>query len=183
MRWRPDGAPDAAGELLHRAAQNPGAELGELVRAFVVAAHRQARWARAQQPARLDAAHRRAHRHSQAILDAWPTWLQRDADRLVLDAGQRFLQVKRLPTTAELSSPMLRRWLRAITALQWFAPASAVELTDPDGRYAYIPLVAGALDRDNERTRGPWTSNQPRRRTALDRARRAIQTRKTRHDH
>ena len=26
----------------------------------------------------------------------------------------------------------------------------------PHGRYAYIPLIAGALDRDNEqRTRGP----------------------------
>jgi hypothetical protein len=183
MRWRPDDAPDAAGELLRRAEQNPGAELGELIRAFVVSAHRQARWARAQQPARLDAAHRRADRQQQAILGAWPDWLQRDADRLVLDAGQRFLQVKRLPTAAELSSPMLRRWLRAITALQWFAPASAVELTDPDGRYAYIPLVAGALDDDNERTRGPWTSHQPRRRNALERARHAIQTRKTRHDH
>jgi hypothetical protein len=184
LRWRPSGAPDAAGELLRRAALDPGAELGALVRAFVVAAHRQARQARARQPERLDAAHRRAQRHSQAILDAWPAWLQRDGDRLVLDPGERFLQVDRLPAAAELNNPELRRWLRAITALQWFAPASAVELTDPDGRYAYIPLVAGALDGDDERTRGPWTSDQPRRRAALDRARRAIRARNDRHhDH
>jgi hypothetical protein len=184
MRWRPSGAPDAAGELLRRAELDPGAELGELVRAFVVAAHRQARQARARQPARLDAAHRRADRQQQAILDAWPDWLQRAGDRLVLDPGERFLQVKRLPTAAELNNPALRRWLRAITALQWFAPASAVELTDPDGRYAYIPLVAGALERDDERTRGPWTSDQPRRRAAQDRARHAIRARNDRHhDH
>jgi hypothetical protein len=93
-------------------------------------------------------------------------------------------EVDRLPAAAELNSPVRRRWLRAITALQWFAPASAVELTDPDGRYAYIPLVAGALERDGERTRGPWTSDQPRRRAALERARRAIRARNDRHhDH
>ena len=59
------------------------------------------------------------------------------------------------PDLDELASPALRRWLRAVTALQWYAPASAVELTDPDGRYAYVPLDAGRLALDGERTRGP----------------------------
>ena len=67
-----------------------------------------------------------------------------------------------------------------MTALQWYAPATAVELTDPDGRYTYIPLDAGRLALDDERTRGPWTSHQPRRQQARERARRAIATRRRR---
>ena len=98
----------------------------------------------------------------------------------MLDPGQRFLQVHRLPSPAELASPALRRWLRAVTALQWYAPAAAVELTDPDGRYAYIPLDAARLALDGDRTRGPWTSHQPRRQQARERARRAIQARRRR---
>ena len=56
--------------------------------------------------------------------------------------AQRFLQVHRVPGPAELARPALRRWLRAVTALQWYALASAVELSDPGGRYAYVPLDA-----------------------------------------
>ena len=177
LRWSAPGAPAPAGELLRRAEQlGAGGDLGELVRAFAVDARRRARAGRAKQPARLDVAHRRALRQQAAILAAWPDWLQRDdAGRLVTDPGHRFLQVDRLPTAAELASPALRRWLRAVTAWQWYAPASAVELTDPQGRYALVPLDAARLAADGERTRGPWISHQPRRQQALDRARRAIQ--------
>ena len=119
-------------------------------------------------------------RQQAAILAAWPEWLQRAGDRLVLDPGHRFLQVDRLPSAAELASPALRRWLRAVTALQWYAPATAVELTDPQGRYAYVPLDAARLAADGERTRGPWTSHQPRRQQALQRARQAIAARRAR---
>ena len=59
----------------------------------------------------------------------------------------------------ELATPALRRWLRAVTAWQWYAPATAVELTDRDGRYAYISLDRGRLAPDGDRTRGPWTSH------------------------
>ena len=98
----------------------------------------------------------------------------------MLDSGDRFIQVHRLPPADVLASPELRCWLRAITALTWFAPAPAVELTDPDGRYAYIPLDPGRLDPE-ERTRGPWTSDTPRRRQALDRARHQRARRNRRH--
>ena len=178
LRCNPGGQLDPAGELLLRAAQRPDVELGELVRAFAVDAKQRARRARAARAERLDAAHRRATRQREAILAAWPAWLQRDGDRLVLDRDNRFIQVRRLPSPDELASRELRCWLRAITALTWFAPASAVELTDPDGRYAYIPLDAGALD-PGERTRGPWTSDQPRRQQARQRARQQ-RARKTR---
>ncbi len=96
----------------------------------------------------------------------------------MLGSGHRFLQVERLPGATELASPELRRWLSAITALQWYAPASAVELTDPDGRYAFVPLDAARLTADGERTRGPWVSQEPRRQQALDRACSAIQARR-----
>jgi hypothetical protein len=86
-------------------------------------------------------------------------------------------------TGPQFAAILARRAYYTFWAYVGRTPASAVELTDPDGRYAYLPLVAGALDRDNERTRGPWTSTHPRRRNALQRARRAIHTRKTRHDH
>ena len=104
IRWRTPGEPDPAAELLRRAEQNPDLELGELVRAFAVAAKRRARRARADRAQRLDAAHRRATRQRDAILAAWPDWLQRDGDRLVLDPGDRFIQVHRLPPAAVLAS-------------------------------------------------------------------------------
>jgi hypothetical protein len=177
LRWRPAGAPDPAAELLRRASETPGVELAALVRGFAVDVRRQARHGRATQPGRLDAAHRRAARRRAQLLAAWPGWLKRAGDRLVLDPGNRFLQVHRLPTPAELADSELRRWLRAITALQWYAPAAALELTDPDGRYTYLPLDAAQLANAGERTRGPWTSKVPRRRLALERARRAIDQR------
>jgi hypothetical protein len=182
VRWSLPGAPSPAAELLRRADEQPFAlELDELVRGFAVDARQLARRVRTSQSQRLDVAHRRARRQQAALLAAWPAWLLRDGDRLVLDCDHRFLQVHRLPTRVELDDPQLRCWLRAITALQWHAPAPAVELTDPDGRYAYVPLDAAQLALEGERTRGPWISYQPSRQQARERARRQIESRHGRH--
>jgi PAS domain-containing protein len=154
-------APDAAAGRL---------DLAKLVRAFRRDAKRAARAARADSTRRLNAAHRRAERDQAAILAAWPDYIRRDdRDRLVVDAGERFIQLTRLPDRTELARTDLRRWLRDVTAWQWGAPADAVEFTDPDGRYAFVPLDAARLTQDGDRTRGPWISTVPVRKIAAER--------------
>jgi hypothetical protein len=170
LRSLPCSAPSPAAELLHRADDAAGRlDLAELVRAFRRDAKRAARAARANSTRRLNAAHRRAERDQAAILAAWPDYIRRDdRDRLVMDAGDRFIQLTRLPDRTELERAELRRWLRDITAWQWGTPADAVELTDPDGRYAFVPLDAGRLAKDGDRTRGPWISTVPVRKIAAE---------------
>lgn len=177
VRSRPASALSPAAELLRRADDAAGCiDLGELVRAFRRDAKRAARAARADNTRRLNAAHRRAKRDQAAILAAWPNYIRRDErDRLVMDAGERYIQLTRLPDWAQFERASLRRWLRDVTAWQWGTPADAVEFTDPDGRYAYVPLDAARLAQDGDRTRGPWISTVPARKIAAERAAAEIQ--------
>ena len=170
LRSLPRSAPSPAAELLRRADDAPSRlDLAELIRAFRRDAKRAARAVRANSTRRLNAAHRRAERDQAAILAAWPDYIRRDdRDRLIMDAGDRYIQLTHLPDRAELERAGLRSWLRDVTAWQWGAPADAVELTDPDGRYAFVPLDAARLAQDGERTRGPWISTVPVRKIAAD---------------
>jgi PAS domain-containing protein len=170
LRSLPSSAPSPAAELLRRADDGHGhRDLAELVRAFRRDAKRAARAARADSTRRLNAAHRRAEGGQAEILAAWPDYIRRDnRDRLVMDADDRFIQLTRLPDRAELERGCLRRWLRDVTAWQWGTPADAVELTDPAGRYAYVPLDAARLAEDGDLTRGPWISTVPARKIAAE---------------
>lgn len=166
LEYAPSGAPTPAVELLRRARARPGDNLGEVIRGFAAAARGHQLAARAARGRRLEAAAARARRNAEGILAAWPSWLRREGDDLVLDAGDRYVQVDRLPPASMLDSTELRRWLRDVTALRWGRPASALELTDRDGRYAFVPLDGARLQRHGERTRSAWTSSRPRRQQA-----------------
>ncbi|MCK9248561.1 MAG: AMP-binding protein [Solirubrobacteraceae bacterium] len=115
---------------------------------------------------RLDAVVRRARRDPASTLQGWPGWLRRDGDLPVRGGDwEHFLQVHRLPTDHELADAQTRRWLRDATALWFGTPLAAVELTDPAGRYVDVPLHAPSLRRRGDRTRSPWRSTTPRRRS------------------